>query len=229
MDTFHRKVQQFNRELQENLNSNQGFRSIGGLTVEIVSSIRELEYWSTIERVTESRREWMEGDLGDLPPAEFGTALRELLNHWQLKEGIQAELTNLVRIQGEVTENGNRRPFKKAEDLERISSNGLSYIAMVLIFVAFINRVRGNTPINVVWALDEIGALDTGNVILLVEILTKNNITLVTACPDPKPDVLALFRNRRSISGDRRIYDPSRAVPVQGYNVADETDEAINV
>jgi hypothetical protein len=229
MDTFHRKVQQFNRELQESLNSNQGFRSIGGLTVEIVSSIRELEYWGTIERVTESRREWMEGDLADLPPPEFGIALRELLNHWQLKEGIQAELTNLVRIQGEVIENGNRRPFKKAEDLERISSNGLSYIAMVLIFVAFINRVRGNTPINVVWALDEIGALDTGNVILLVEILTKNNITLVTACPDPKPDVLALFRNRRSISSDRRIYDPSPAVPVPVHNAADETDEVFNV
>lgn len=215
MDNFHRKVQQFNRELQENLNSNQGFKSIGGLTVEIVSSIRELEYWGTIERVTESRREWMEGDLTDLPPPEFGLALRELLNHWQLKEGIQAELTNLVRIQGELTENGNRRPFRKAEDLERISSNGLSYIAMVLIFVAFINRVRGNTPVNVVWALDEIGALDTGNVILLVEILKNNNITLVTACPDPKPDVLALFRNRRSISADRRIYDPAPAAPAQ--------------
>lgn len=229
MDTFHRKVQQFNRELQENLNSNQGFRSIGGLTVEIVSSIRELEYWSTIERVAESRREWMEGDLTDLPPPEFGSALRELLNHWQLKEGIQAELTNLVRIQGEVIENGNRRPFKKAEDLERISSNGLSYIAMVLIFVAFINRVRGNAPVNVVWALDEIGALDTGNVILLVEILTKNNITLVTACPDPKPDVLALFRNRRSISGDRRIYDPAPVVPAQARTSVGETGEVSNV
>nr|WKF60892.1 hypothetical protein HUO10_005414 [Paraburkholderia busanensis] len=229
MDTFHRKVQQFNRELQENLNANQGFRAIGGLTVEIVSSIRELEYWGTIERVAESRREWMEGDLTDLPPPEFGFALRELLNHWQIREGIQAELTNLVRIQGEVIENGNRRPFKKAEDLERISSNGLSYIAMVLIFVAFINRVRGNTPVNVVWALDEIGALDTGNVILLVEILTKNNITLVTACPDPKPDVLALFRNRRSINSDRRIYDPSTIMPVAPRVVADENERVSNV
>jgi hypothetical protein len=229
MDTFHRKVQQFNRELQENLNSNQVFRSIGGLTVEIVSSIRELEYWDTIERVTESRREWMTGDVVDMPPPEFGSALRELLDHWQIREGIQAELTNLVRIQGEVIENGNRRPFRKAEDLERISSNGLSYIAMVLIFVAFINRVRGSTPVNVVWALDEIGALDTGNVVLLVEILKKNNITLVTACPDPKPDVLALFRNRRSISGDRRVYDPSSATTVQRRAGNEEEAEIANV
>jgi hypothetical protein len=44
---------------------------------------------------------------------------------------------------------------------------------------------------------------------LLMEILKRNNITLVSACPDPDPDVLALFRNRRSIKLDRCIYDPT--------------------
>lgn len=223
MDTFHRKIQQFNRELQENLNSNQGFESIGSLSVEIVSSIRELEYWSTIEKVADSRREWMAGDLADLPPPDFASALRELLSHWQLKEGFLAELTSLVRIQGEVVENGNRRPFKKAEDLETISSNGLSYIVMVLIFVGFINRVRGRAPVNVVWALDEIKDLDIGNVELLMDILTKNNITLVSACPDPDPDVLALFQNRRSIRADRCIYDPSAVIRTGTQLIAEET------
>ncbi|WP_287880632.1 ATP-binding protein [Aquitalea sp.] len=209
MAVFHNKVQQFNRELQDNINANQGFKSIGGLTVEIVSSIRELEYWPTVDKVAESRLDWMAGDLSDLPPPEFALALRDLLEHWQLREGIQAELTNLVRIQGEVIENGKRRPFKKAEDLEHISSNGLSYIVMVLLFMAFINRVRGDAPVNIVWALDEIGSLDTGNTVTLVNILKRNNITLVTACPDPKPDVLATFRSRRAISSDRRIYEPA--------------------
>ncbi|TFW31763.1 ATP-binding protein [Massilia horti] len=215
MDNFHRKVLQFNRELQESLNANQGFESIGQLSVEIVSSIRELEYWDTIEKVIDARADWLDGELVDLPPPAFATALRELLDHWHLKEGIQAELTNLVRIQGEVVENGNRRPFKKAEDLETISSNGLSYIVIVLIFVAFINRVRGKAPVNVVWALDEIKDLDLGNVELLMDILNRNNITLVSACPDPDPDVLALFRNRRSIKLDRCIYDPTCAAPTE--------------
>lgn len=223
MKTFDNKVKQFNRELQENLNSNLGFESIGSLSIEIASSVRELDYWSTINKVSDSRREWMAGDLPDLPPLEFASTLRELLQHWQLKESIQAELTNLVRIQGEVVENGNRRPFRKAEDLETISSNGLSYIVMVLIFVGFINRVRGKAPVNVVWALDEIKDLDIGNVELLMEILRRNNITLVSACPDPDPDVLALFRNRRSIRADRCIYDPSDVARVGEPSAADET------
>lgn len=216
MDSFHRKVLQFNRELKESLNANQGFESIEQLSVEIVSSIRELGYWSTIEKVVDARNDWLDGALVDLPPPAFATALRELLDHWHLKEGIQAELTSLVRIQGEVVENGNRRPFRKAEDLESISSNGLSYIVIVLIFVGFINRIRGSASVNVVWALDEIKDLDLGNVELLMDILRRNNITLVSACPDPDPDVLALFRNRRSIKLDRSIYDPSAAVHVNG-------------
>ncbi|XZG69062.1 ATP-binding protein [Chitinibacteraceae bacterium HSL-7] len=219
MTVFHQKVQQFNRELQDNINANQGFKSIGGLTVEIVSSIRELEYWPTVEKVAESRVEWMAGDQADLPPSEFSLALRELLDHWQLREGIQAELASLVRIQGEVIENGKRRPFKKSEDLEHISSNGLSYIVMVLLFMAFINRVRGAAAVNIVWSLDEIGSLDTGNTVTLVNILKRNNITLVTACPDPKPDVLATFKHRRAISSDRRIYEPCTQV---GWPIASQ-------
>ncbi|HEM7878658.1 ATP-binding protein [Burkholderia contaminans] len=228
MDAFHRKVLQFNRELQENLNSNLAFESIGSLSVEIASSIRELEYWDTIDKVAESRREWLTGEPVDLPPPAFASSLKELLQHWQLKEGIQAELTNLVRIQGEVVENGNRRQFRKAEDLDTVSSNGLSYIVMVLIFVGFINRVRGKASVNVVWALDEIKDLDIGNIELLMEILGRNNITLVSACPDPDPDVLALFRNRRSIRSDRCIYDPSAAKRADEVSdaVAALTDEA---
>ncbi len=216
MDSFHRKVLQFNRELRESLNANQGFESIEQLSVEIVSSIHELGYWNTIEKVITARNDWFDGELVDLPPPAFATALRELLDHWHLKEGIQAELTSLVRIQGEVVENGTRRPFRKAEDLESISSNGLSYIVIVLIFVGFINRIRGSASVNVVWALDEIKDLDLGNVELLMDILKRNNITLVSACPDPDPDVLALFRNRRSIKLDRSIYDPSPALLVNG-------------
>lgn len=226
MKKFQNDVNRFNRELQESLNTNVGFESIGGVSVEIVSTIRELEYWGTIEKLSESRISWMGGDVDALPPPEFATSLRDLLSHWQLKESIRAELTNLIRIQGEVVENGTRRPFRKAEDLETISSHGLSYIVLVLIFIGFINRVRGTAPVNVAWALDEIKDLDVGNVELLMDILQRNNITLVSACPDPDPDVLALFRNRCSIRADRCIYEASGAgrEPELGDECEEEAD-----
>ncbi len=223
MNTFHTHVLRFNRQLQESLNANLGFESIGSVTVEIVSTIRDLEYWGTIEKVSDSRLTW--GNDQALPPPEFAASLRELLGHWQLKESIRAELTNLIRIQGEVIENGTRRPFRKAEDLETISSHGLSYIVLVLIFIGFINRVRGKAAVNVTWALDEIKDLDVGNVELLMDILSRNNITLLSACPDPDPDVLDLFKNRCSIRADRCIYDTSMA-RAQSEGIHEDEEEA---
>ena len=100
----------------------------------------------------------------ELPPPEFATTIGQLLEHWEVRSGIRAELRELIRIQGEVEENGQRRAFRRAADLEKVSSNGLSYLVLCSIFVAFINRIRQQAPVDVVWALDELKDLDAGNV-----------------------------------------------------------------
>lgn len=104
-----------------------------------------------------------------------------------------------------MVENGNRRTFRKASDLEGISSNGLSYLILVTIFIAFINRIRRTAPVNIVWALDELKDLDSGNVPQLMALLKRNNITLVSAFPDPDPDTLSLFKHRFTVEPDRRL------------------------
>ena len=212
MDRFHKHVVRFNTSLQENLDANLGFESISRVTVKIVSTVHQLEYWPVIEKVANSQRIWIAGDGTDLPPPEFSATLRELLEHWEVRAGIRAELTHQISIQGDVIENGNLRTFRKAEDLETVSSNGLSYIVLCVIFIGFVNRIRRGSAINVTWALDEIKDLDIGNVEVLMSVLRKNNITLISACPDPDVDVLAMFKNRRSIRSDRVIYDPSGAL-----------------
>jgi hypothetical protein len=124
MEIFHRKVQQFSRELQQSLDDSLSFESISRVTVQIVSVIRELEYWQSIDGMAEAHRVWLGQEGNELPPPEFAATLRDLLSHWEVREGIRAELASLIRIQGEVVENGQTRVFRKAADLERVSSNG---------------------------------------------------------------------------------------------------------
>lgn len=205
MEDFHRKVQQFNRELQANLDTSMMFESISKVGVEVISTIKELKYWSAICDMVETNRPWITGITQELPPVEFAQTIGRLLEHWEVKSGIRADLKNLIRIQGEVTENGNRRTFRKASDLEAVSSNGLSYLVLVIIFVAFINRIRRHAQVNIVWALDELKDLDSGNVPALLKLLERNNITLVSAFPDPDPETLALFRHRFTVEPDRRL------------------------
>jgi hypothetical protein len=40
-----------------------------------------------------------------------------------------------------------------------------------------------------------------------VEILSKNKITLLSAFPDPDPDVLRLFKNRYQVVGNRELLE----------------------
>lgn len=207
MDAFHRKVQQFNRELQQSVDENLGFESVSRVTVEVKSVIRELEYWQPIETMAEEYRAWLSLDGRDLPPPEFAVTLRTLLDHWEVREGIRAALPNLIRIQGEVVENGQVKTFRKAADLERVSSNGLSYLILCVIFIAFINRIRRQAPVEVVWALDELKDLDIGNIEALLTILKRNAITLVSAFPDPDAEVLALFKHRFSVEQGRRLME----------------------
>lgn len=207
MDAFHRKVQQFNRELQQSLDDNLGFESVSRVTVEVKSVIRELEYWQPIEAMAEDHRAWLRLAGQDLPPPEFAATLRTLLDHWEVREGIRAALPSLIRIQGEVVENGQTRSFRKAADLARVSSNGLSYLILCVIFIAFINRIRRQAKVHVVWALDELKDLDIGNIEALLAILERNAITLVSAFPDPDTEVLALFRHRFSVEEGRRLLE----------------------
>ncbi len=207
MDAFHRQVLQFNRELQQSLDENLGFESVSRVTVEVKSVIRELEYWQPIEAMAEEHRAWLQLDGQGLPPPEFAATLRALLGHWEVREGIRAALPSLIRIQGEVVENGQTRVFRKAADLERVSSNGLSYLILCVIFIAFINRIRRQARVEIVWALDELKDLDIGNIEALLAILRRNAITLVSAFPDPDAEVLALFRHQFSVEEGRRLLE----------------------
>ena len=71
--------------------------------------------------------------------------------------------------------------------------------------MAFINRIRRSAKVNIIWALDELKDLDSGNVVALVELLERNHITLVCAFPDPDPETMALFKHRFTVESDRRL------------------------
>lgn len=204
LSTFSNRINSFNRELQKYLDNSTCFESLSGLTVSIISTVDELKFWPTVKRLVDARRDWSIAS-DDLPDMEFVQMLEGLLEHWEMKNGINADFKNLVQIRGEVVENGNIRTFKNSADLDNVSSNGLSYLVLVIIFIAFLNRIRRNVPINLVWSLDELKAIDSGNIYGLGKLLSQNNITLVSAFPDPDAETLMLFKNAYSIDADRRL------------------------
>lgn len=219
LDDFHKRVLQFNRELQEHLDGNLDFDSITSVRVEIVSKIKDLKYWTAITDMVESQRAWRHAATTALPPPEFAQTIEQLLDHWEVKNGLHADFKQLIGIRGEVVENGNKRVFTRAADLEKVSSNGLSYLVLVSIFIAFLNRLRRGAPVNFVWALDELKDLDSTNTEALIALLARNNITLASAFPDPDVETLLLFKHRFVVEPDRQL-----ATVKIGGDVATEID-----
>lgn len=201
---FSDQLARFNTAMQSHLShSSKVFDSLTDLQISIVSSVEDLNYWSIIKKITEDRDQWLKD--GDLPEQYAVDHLRDLLNLWDIKNGINANFKSLVSIRGAVRENGNLRQFRNRAELENISSNGLTYLVMIILFLGFISKVRGTAPVQLTWCVDELKAIDGENIISLCNYLGQNHITLCTAFPDPDAETLILFANKYKLDSERRL------------------------
>ena len=109
----------------------------------------------------------------------------------------------MIEVSGKVVENGKEKAFVDGAGLKELSSNGLSYLILTTICVAFLQMIRGDAKSQVTAAVDEILDLDSANIGTLVKMLRDNGIDLISACPDADLDVMMHFKNRyKVIRGD---------------------------
>jgi energy-coupling factor transporter ATP-binding protein EcfA2 len=202
---FEGDIVSFNKELQKHLGDATAFDGLEDLDIRIVSKVKEVDYWDKVRDVSEAAASWLLNASEAIPGEGFINALQGLLFVWKKTGTIDTNLRSLVRIEGEAREKGNLRKFTNSEQLKNVSSNGLSYLVLVSIFIAFVNRMRAGAPTTITWPLDELKAIDRTNTGRLVELLRRNRIELVTAFPDPDPDVMREFGNRYGLDGSRRL------------------------
>ena len=205
LKTFTEHLARFNRDLQDGLETtNSYFPDISSLVVNIHSSVDELKSWGTIKSLVDSRASWINTE-SNLPGQDFLDSLEVLLGQWDVKNGITADFKHLVNIRGEVVEKGNLRRFRNSEEFNNLSSNGLSYLILIVLFVAFWKKIKKDSPVGLVWALDELKVISGSNIDGLMRMLNENNIVLASAFPDPEVTTLGYFRNAYTIDPQRRL------------------------
>lgn len=192
---FHNEVGRFNTDIQKALDQTSRFRRITNITIRFESRLKELKYWDDVEAFTEVYQAWSRNS-SEMPPPEFADRLKRLVSHWEMKEGIRAEPHKLIDIRGEVVENGNLKQFRNKVDLEKLSSNGLSYLILCSIFVAFLRKIRGGAKVQITWSVDELLDLDSRNIQDLLAMLKDNGICLFSACPDANLDIMRQFKQK---------------------------------
>ena len=202
LGNFKKHVGNFANDLKAHLHQGQVFANISDVSVIISTDVEKQGYWQAIETLHFEYDAWhTQGDA--LPPPSFIAAAREVATVLSDDKGLVADPVDLINLQVTANIDGDGDKVARNETaLARMSSNGLSYIILVVILIGFINRIRRKERVAVPFVVDELKDLSVGNATALLDLLARNNITMVSAFPDIDPDLAPLFaRNYKILPG----------------------------
>lgn len=207
--SFEKEVRHFNERLQRGLSSVKGFERLSSPRLDIVTNFEDLGFYKKLSRMEEIARAHA-AEVGrdysrELPPEETARALGDFMTVLGSDGNVEVNLAQHITLSGSVMENGNLKPFKRASELEHVSSEGLTSIVLITLMTALLNVVRGNDPIAIPWITDEVGKYDPGNFRALMEWLRDNRIDVVTASPELGPVQHAMFARRYLFEDRGRI------------------------
>lgn len=223
---FKRNVTTFATDLKANLEQGRIFDSIADVTTEIKTHVDTQNYWDAVETLHHEYDAWHTLGEQALPPLSFVAAAKSVANVLSEEKGLVADPVDLISLK--VSANVNDQGVKTASnehELANMSSNGLSYIILCVILIGFVNRIRRKEPVVVPFVVDELKDLSYLNAKTLLELLERNNITMISAFPDVDLDLAELFGNNYKILKGREV----GLIDLQDFDADEEEEEVANV
>jgi len=206
LDDFKRSVTTFATDLKSNLEQGRIFETIADVTIDIKAHVDTQNYWEAVGNLHKEYEAWHTHGDPSLPPASFVAAAKEVANVVGDDKGLIADPVDLISLK--ISANVNNQGMKTANnehELANMSSNGLSYIILCVILIGFVNRIRRSEPVVVPFVVDELKDLSFANAKTLLDLLTRNNITMISAFPDVDLDLAQLFERNYKILPGRKV------------------------
>lgn len=203
---FKQNVSAFATDLASNLEQGKIFDSIADVKIDIRTHVDTQNYWEAVETLHHEYDAWHAQGDASLPPPSFVAAIKEVTSVLSDERGLVADPVDLItlKISANVNDQGSKTASNENE-LANMSSNGLSYIILCVILIGFVNRIRRKEQVVVPFMVDELRDLSFPNAQTLIDLLTRNNITMVSAFPDVDLDLAELFARNYKIQPGRKI------------------------
>jgi hypothetical protein len=129
----------------------------------------------------------------ELPSDEDTALVREYKEILRSDGGVQVDLSEQVRLEFSLYENGKRSVISNEEEFRAVSSNGNSALITAMFLMGFVQMIRGSSPVRLVWVTDELGRFDAKNVGAFLKTLALNNIDVISASPSVDPALARHF------------------------------------
>ncbi|MFS1428061.1 ATP-binding protein [Vibrio splendidus] len=196
-------INDLGRKLSDAVNGCSNYESITDISINLESVIHKIHGWESIVDFCDAYNDWQSGDYKEnlLPSELFRNRLKQIIDIKRIGNS-DVQIEDLFNVVFGVTENGRRKTARTATDLEKMSSNGLTFLFISTLYLGMIKMQRGASLVSIQWPVDELGKLSTENTLRLIGILESNNIAIATALPEPNIDLMNSFGKMYHIRKD---------------------------
>jgi hypothetical protein len=208
IENFGRRIKSIGKQLSKNVTALAHFDALADINVYTVMKQEELEYWGPLQqfaKLFEKYRDDLREGMGDIPD-ELVFAMKKLSKYLP-SEGFVLAHHDLFDIEFSISEKGQLKYARNARQLKKISSTGLSYLAMLSLFAGILGMLRGESefPSTIILPVDELGELAAENVDLLLKMFSDNSICMLSASPSTDRHILSLYKRHYKIK-DNKIF-----------------------
>lgn len=197
---FESEVKNFNNKLQTGLSMvSSKFQRFQDFQINVVSDLDQMDFVGKLKSlddvISDHRARHQATYSIDIPSVQTANALRAFMG--AISTGTtQIDLSEHITLSGSINDNGVFKTFHSAKELEKISSNGLTAIALISLLSGLLNVIRADYAIYIPWATDEVGRFDGPNFKHLMQMMAENKIDAITASPDLSTASYAYFAHR---------------------------------
>lgn len=207
IEHFARRIKIIGKQLSANVTKLAHFDALADINVNTVMKQEELDYWGPLQqfaKLFEKYRDDLREGVGEIPD-ELIFAMQKLSNYLP-SEGFALAHHQLFDIEFSISEKGQLKHARNARQLKKISSTGLSYLAMLSLYAGILGMLRGEgVATQVILPVDELGELAAENIDLLLTMFNDNSITMLSASPSTDRHILSLYQRHYKIK-DNKIF-----------------------
>ena len=208
IEHFARRIRSIGQELSFNVTKLAHFEALADISVNTVMKQEELDYWGPLQqfaKLFEKYRDDLREGVGEIPD-DLIVAMQKL-SAYLPSEGFALAHHQLFDIEFTISEKGQLKHARNARQLKKISSTGLSYLAMLSLYAGILGMLRGesNHATQIILPVDELGELAAENIDLLLTMFNDNAITMLSASPSTDRHILSLYERHYKIK-DKKIF-----------------------
>ena len=202
LDVMAREIKAVSSLLRRKINTDQQIESLQDIRVVLHPRIYEDETWQPLKSFVETWQDWSQLHRRELPDE---TILRQFqfvsdtLSDAKVRDSIES----MIDMHLEMNENGRRVIIRNDADFLSASSTGLTYLAIMAVFMGLTRYLCPDKSTRITWPIDELGTLSDNNIARLAEMLEHNNLTMISACPKLDRALRRFFENKISLKNGR--------------------------